>query len=261
MKIETVIAGFVMFIALPIEAADLKVDEIVKKANQAAYYQGADGKAAVTMTITNKKGQTRERQFNILRKDVEGGGDQFYFVYFKRPTDVRKMAYLVHKKVGKDDDRWLYLPALSLVNRIAAGDKRTSFVGSDFLYEDVSGRGLDEDTHSLVETTEEHYVIKNVPKEPETVEFSYFTVAIDRKNFIPMKMSFYDKSDTLYRIIESKEVKEIQGLPTVTKSLVKDLKSGSQTEMIFSKVQYDLGLKETLFTERYLQRPPREATR
>jgi hypothetical protein len=213
------------------------------------------------MTITDKKGQVRERQFNILRKDVEDGGDQFFFVYFKRPTDVRKMAYLVHKKVGKDDDRWLFLPALSLVNRIAAGDKRTSFVGSDFMYEDVSGRGLDEDTHTQLETLEQFYVVKNVPKEPDTVEFNYYTVSIDRATFVPMKMEFFDKTDTLYRVIETQDVQTIQGFPTVMKSLVKDLKSGSQTEMAFSKVQYDIGLKEDLFTERYLQSPPREATR
>ena len=54
-----------------------------------------------------------------------------------------------------------------MVKRIAASDKRTSFVGSDFLYEDISGRGLNEDAHELIETTEDHFVIKNTPKKPE----------------------------------------------------------------------------------------------
>jgi len=92
------------------------VQTIVKKANIVAYYQGKDGKATVKMTITNKRGQKRERQFNILRKDVEDGGDQKYFVYFLRPPDVRRTVYMVHKHAdpGKDDDRWLYLPALDL---------------------------------------------------------------------------------------------------------------------------------------------------
>jgi len=95
---------------------------------------------------------------------------------------------MVHKHADpdKDDDRWLYLPDLDLDRRIAAGDKRTSFVGSDFLYEDVSGRSLEEDTHELVETTDKLFVIKNVPKQPDTVEFSYFNVSIDRKTYVPM---------------------------------------------------------------------------
>jgi outer membrane lipoprotein-sorting protein len=241
-------------------AADApSVDEIVNKANLVAYYQGDDGKANVYMLITDKKGKTREREFVILRKDVADGGDQKYFVYFEKPADVRKMTYLVHKHaaVDTDDDRWLYLPGLDLVKRIAASDKRTSFVGSDFLYEDVSGRSLTEDTHELAETTDEFFVIKNVPKQPDAVEFSYYSVSIDKKTFVPKKMEFYDKGGRLYRTIESVEVKEIQGFPTVVKSVVRDLNTESKTEMTFSNVQYNIGLGD-IFTERYLRRPPRE---
>ncbi len=238
------------------------VTKIVEKANVVAYYQGDDGKARVEMTIIDKRGQERNRQFNILRKDVKDGGDQNYFVYFLRPADVRKMVYMVHKHAAldKDDDRWLYMPALSLVKRIAAGDKRTSFVGSHFLYEDVSGRSLEADKHELIETTDTRYIVKNTPKKPDLVEFSYYTVAIDRKTFVPMLMEFYDKDGELYRSIESKDVKEIQGFPTVVKSIVKDLKSGGRTEMEFKDVEYDIGIGD-IFQERYLHRPPREASR
>ena len=149
----------------------------------------------------------------------------------------------------------------SLTKRIAAGDKRTSFVGSDFLYEDVSGRGILEDTHELLESKDEkYYVVKNTPKAPDTVEFSYYTVTIDKANYVPMKMEFFDKEEKLYRIIESKEVKTIDGFPTVTKSEVKDLKSGSKTEMEFSNVQYNIKIGD-IFQERFLQRPPKEAMR
>jgi outer membrane lipoprotein-sorting protein len=236
------------------------VDVIVNKANIVAYYQGDDGKANVTMTITDKKGQTRNREFVILRKDVQDGGDQKYYVYFLKPADVRGMVFMVHKyaDIAKDDDRWLYMPALDLVKRIAASDKRTSFVGSDFLYEDVSGRNLAVDTHTLVETNDKYYVVKNVPKEPDSVEFSYYNVSIDRENFVPMKMEFYDKQDKLYRVIESQKIETIQGFPTVLKSVVSDLKTGSRTEMEFSEVKYDIGLGD-IFTERYLRRPPEEA--
>lgn len=238
------------------------VETIVNKANLVAYYQGDDGKAKVKMTITNKQGQKRFREFIILRKDVKDGGDQKYYVYFLKPADVRKMVLMVHKHANleKDDDRWLYLPGLDLVRRIAAGDKRTSFVGSDFLYEDVSGRNLAEDAHELIDTTDEYYVVKNVPKKPDTVEFSYYNVSIDRKNFVPVKMEFYDKKDKLYRVIESKKVEIIQEFPTVVKSVVSDLKTGSRTEMEFSDVKYNIKLKD-IFTERYLRRPPREAIR
>jgi outer membrane lipoprotein-sorting protein len=261
----------VLVLSLPLLAADKPgstekipdVQTIVNKANIVAYYQGDDGKAKVKMTITSKQGQQRQREFNILRKDVADGGDQKYFVYFLRPADVRRMTYMVlkHTEPGKDDDRWLYLPALSLVKRIAAGDKRTSFVGSNFLYEDVSGRSLQEDTHELIETTDELYVVKNVPKKPDSVEFNYFNVSIDRKTFVPMKMEYYDKQGQLYRTIESTKVEKIQDFPTVVKSVVKNLQTGSKTEMEFSEVKYNIGLDDSIFSERYLQRPPREAMR
>ncbi|TFG50557.1 MAG: outer membrane lipoprotein-sorting protein [Candidatus Brocadiia bacterium] len=237
------------------------VNTIITKANLMAYYQGADGKAKVTMTIIDKQGQKRNREFIILRKDVKDGGDQNYFVNFIMPADVRKMVFMVHKHtdVGKDDDRWLYLPALDLVKRIAATDKRTSFVGSDFLYEDVSGRSLLEDTHELTQTTDKFFIVKNLPKQPDKL-FTYYNVTIDRKTYMPMKMEYYDTEGKLYRTIESVKLETIQGYPTVVKSVVTDLKSQSTTEMEFSDIKYDLNLGD-VFTERYLRNPPAEARR
>lgn len=254
------------------EPAAPTVEEIVKKANHAAYYQGIDGKSRVTMNIIDKQERVRSREFVILRKNADDkDGDQKYYVYFQSPADVRKMVFMVHKHapLEQDDDRWLYLPNLDLVKRIAAGDKRTSFVGSDFLYEDVSGRNLAEDAHQLVQTTDQYYVVKNTPLKPETVEFSSYTVFIDKKTFMPMKMEFYDKENVLYRTIESIKVEQIQAkegdkdvaYPTVTQSVVKDLKTGSRTEMTFSDIQYNIGLSDDIFAERYLRRPPREAMR
>ena len=256
--------------AEPNKAAEVKaaqqivpdVNTIVTKANLVAYYQGNDGRAKVRMTITDKRGQERQREFVILRKDIEDGGDQNYYVYFIKPADVRKMVFMVNKHTAQnmDDDRWLYLPALDLVKRIAASDKRTSFVGSDYLYEDVSGRGLQEDTHEIIETTDKVFVVKNVPERPDSVEFGFYNVSIDRKTYMPLRMEYYDRNNRLYRTIEAVKVEDIQGFPTAVKSVVSDLNTGSKTEMEFSDVKYDVGL-EDIFTERYLRRPPREAIR
>jgi len=237
------------------------VDEIVKKAEHAAYYQGDDGRASVHMVIADAQGRTRERKFVILRRDVKDGADQKFYVYFEEPADVRKMAYMVWKHVDKDDDRWLYLPALDLVKRIAASDKRTSFAGSNFLYEDVSGRSTDEDTHELVETTGDFYVLNNVPKDPKSVEFASFKIWIDKKTFMPMKAEYLDPEGRKYRVVEALEVKEIQGFPTVTKSKVSDLKSGGHTVSEFSEIKYNVDLPDDVFTERYLRRAPRRYLR
>jgi outer membrane lipoprotein-sorting protein len=252
-------------IALALSAAsshaqDLTAGEIVEKANQAAYYAGADGQADVRMTIVDASGQQRSRQFRVLRLTMPNGKDQKFYVYFNEPADVRRMAYLVWKNVDADDDRWLWLPALNLVRRIAPGDKRTSFVGSDFVYEDVSGRGTQEDKHEIVETTDTQYVLKHTPRDPASVEFSHYTVWIDKDTFLPRKAEYIDKSGVLYRRVEAQRVETIQGMPTVTLSVASDLKTGSSTRNEFTNVKYGIGLDERIFSERFLRRPPREAT-
>ncbi len=249
-----------LLLAAAVQAGEMTAQQIVEKANLASYYAGKDGKAKVKMTITAKDGGTRTREFVILRLNVKEGGDQNFYVYFKGPADVRNMAYLVwkHTGAGKEDDRWMWLPALNLKRRIAPGDKRTSFVGSDFLYEDVSGRNTTADKHELVETTDTHYKIKSTPKNPNEVEFSYFETWIDKKTFLPMKAEYYDKNGKKYRVVEALEVKEVEGIPTVMKAKASDLVSGTNTVNEFSDVDYKIGLNKRIFTERFLRRPPRE---
>ncbi len=86
-------------------AADPTVEVIVNRANLAAYYQGKDGRSDVDMTITDSQGRERTRKFTILRKDLEEGGEQRFYVYFHRPADVRKTVFMAWKHVGKHDDR------------------------------------------------------------------------------------------------------------------------------------------------------------
>lgn len=262
MRKITILTIMMLLLAAPLLAANTpSVQEIIDRANKAAYYAGDDGRAQVDMTITDSQGRIRKREFVILRRDSADGGEQQFYVYFKRPSDVRKMVFMVHKHIDKDDDRWLYLPALSLVKRIAAADKRTSFAGSNFFYEDVSGRSPKADTHELIKETPEDYVVKNVPKDPGSVEFSSYTVWIDKKTFMPMKAVYLDKNGQEYRLVEALEVKDIQGFPTVVKSKASDLQAKSSTVSVFSKIKYNIGLSEKIFTERYLYRPPREVRR
>ncbi|MFH1847861.1 MAG: outer membrane lipoprotein-sorting protein [Candidatus Omnitrophota bacterium] len=235
---------------------ELTVEEIIDRANLAAYYAGNDGKADVEMVISDSQGRARTRQFRILRLNIEKGGEQKFYVYFQKPADVSKMVFMVWKHLKGDDDRWLYLPALDLVRRIAAGDKRSSFAGSHFVYEDVSGRGVHADAHELADSSGDHYKIKNVPKDTNGVEFAYYLVWIDKANFVPVKAEYYNSRDELIRVIEALEITDMQGYPTVTKSVARDLGRGGQTTMTFTGVEYDIGLTEDVFEERYLRRAP-----
>ncbi|MFC1752262.1 outer membrane lipoprotein-sorting protein [Thermoproteota archaeon] len=237
-------------------AQELPVDKIVEKANLASYYAGNDGLSDVVMTIKDSQGRERIRDFRILRMTLKEGGEQKFYVYFRKPTDVSKMVYMVWKNIGRDDDRWLYLPALDLVRRIASSDKRSSFVGSHFVYEDVSGRGVEADSHELLSTEGGIHKIKNTPKEASSIEFSYYLVWVREDNFLPVKAEYYDDKDKLIRSIEAVTIEDIQGYPTVTKSLAKDFVRGGETTMEFKNTKYDSGLTDDIFAERYLRRAP-----
>lgn len=254
---------FMMVTFLPGTASAISVAEVVAKANHAAYYQGRDGKAKVQMSITDAQGRERHREFVILRYDVDDQKDteQKMYVYFNRPADVNKTVFMVWKHPGKDDDRWLYLPALDLVKRIAASDERTSFVGSHFFYEDVSGRNPEEDNHELLEETKNYYVLKSTPKEKDNVEFAYYKNWIHKTTFIPVKTEFYDKNEKLYRTYEALKVETIDDFPTVTQSRMSDTHIGGQTTMTYRSVKYNIGLPGNIFTERYLRNAPRKYLR
>lgn len=240
--------------------ADVDVAALVKETEKAAYYAGDDGRSQARMMIVDGQGRKQFRQFTILRRDIADNQDQQMLVFFSQPADVRDTVFRVekHADVSTDDDRWLYLPALDLVKRISAGDKRTSFVGSHFFYEDVSGRAIEEDRFTLVEETADAYRLKAVPKKPDTVEFSHYLVTIDKATHLPMLIEFYDDDDKPYRRVESVKVETVQGFPTVLRSKVSDLNSGGYTLMEFRKPEYNLGLPADIFAERSLRNPPRD---
>lgn len=259
-----IVASLVLLTLITGSAAAIDVDEVVARANRAAYYQGDDGRAKVNMTITDAQGRNRTRAFTILRKDKAAGGeagDQLLYVHFAKPADVNKTTFLVWKHVGTDDDRWLYLPALDLVKRIAASDKRSSFVGSHFLYEDVSGRNPALDTHVLEDENETYFVLESTPKKAGSVEFASYKSWIHKTTFLPVKIEYRDTQGAIYRTYEALGVEVIQGHPTVTASRMSDLKLGGSTSMNYEDVRYDVGLADDIFSERYLRNPPRKLLR
>lgn len=250
-----------LVVALPFNAFAISADEVMKKYQSAFLYQGKDFKARVVMKLISRGGQERVRELTMLRKNAgEAGGNQKYFIYFYQPADVKDMTFMVYKYPGKDADRWLYVPAINMVRRIAARDKYSSFVGSDFTYEDVSGRNLEDDTHALVKEEKaggkDCYVIKSTPK-AQDVDYSYKLSWIDKAASLPLKEEYYDRRGELYKVFSADEVKDVKGLPTVTKRTMKNLQSGHRTEVSYTKADYNIGIEDSLFSERYLKQPPK----
>jgi outer membrane lipoprotein-sorting protein len=144
----------ILLLTLPMALATTATAEdaaaIMEKSHLAYYYAADDGISEVTMRITSKRGKERTKEFVMLRLDEEEGGKQKYYTYFRKPSDIARLTFIVHKIPDGNDQRWIYVPSVDLVKPISADDKNSSFVGSHFSYEDVSGRHWSEDKHRLL---------------------------------------------------------------------------------------------------------------
>lgn len=243
--------------------AELSATEIVRRCQLAFYYAADDMKARVTMELITRDGGRRTRVLTMARRDQEEGGVQKYFIYFHEPGDVRGMTFLVWKYPDREDDRWIFVPAVDLIRRISADDKRSSFVGSDFTYEDISGRDVSSDEHTLLreERLDKRmcYVIQSVPH--QAVEYSKRVSWVDRETFLPLREEYYDVQHELHRVFTADRVEDIpagamERIPTVVKRTMKNVKTGHRTEVTMNLTSYNLALKDGDFSERGMRKPP-----
>ncbi|MHB9029430.1 MAG: outer membrane lipoprotein-sorting protein, partial [Candidatus Latescibacterota bacterium] len=253
-------AGF--SVLSPASALAETAEEIMKKSHLSYYYSGDDGRAEVEMTLSDDKGKSRSRKFTMLRKDLSEGGEQKYFIYFREPGDVRRMTFMVWKDPKNDDSRWMFIPSLDLVKRIAANDKRSSFVGSDFTYEDVSGRHWSEDAHSLEreETVDgkSAFVVKSVPRDAKSADYRHRLTWVDKQTWLPLKEEYFNGKGAVIKRFEAGDIRTIDGIPTISRRTMTDTVKNHKTVVAFSEIKYNLGIKKDIFTERYLRMPPNE---
>ena len=254
------IFSLIILIAAP--AWSLDINEIMEKTHINAYYQGEDGKSQVLMKVFAKgSDKPIKKLFYMLRFDKKDGGEQMFFTYFIKPTDIRRTTFLVHKKINEDDYRRLYIPASDKVLAIAGSRKQDPFMGGDFTYEDVSGRHFSKDKHKLLQEDklggQEVYVTESTPKVKED-KIKSIKAWISKKDLIPLKVEYTNHDNKVYRRYQSEKIIDIQGFKTITRRVMTSLLDGTKTEMLMNpkKTQYNIGLKESDFSERTLKNPP-----
>jgi outer membrane lipoprotein-sorting protein len=238
------------------------IDEIMQKAHLSAYYQGDDGVSQLLMKVYPKGGgEPIKKLFYMMKLDLEEGGKQMFFTYFVSPSDIKRTTFLVHKFIEEDDFRRLYIPSSDKVIAIAGSRKQDPFMGSDFSYEDVSGRHYSKDQHTLLgEATVNGrtcYHTQSIPKvaEPQIAKIEAW---IDKETFVPQKVDFYNHNQEVYRSYTSENIEEIQGFPTILKRVMVSPLEGTKTEILVNpkKTSYNVGLTEDVFSERSLKNPP-----
>ena len=218
---------------------------------------GQDQEGDLTMSLINSRGDERVREIKQFLKDF--GKMEKKIMFFVTPADVRNTSFMnwSYDEAGKDDDQWIYLPALKKVKRISSDSKSDYFMGSDFTYDDLGDRHPSSDTHKLLreETIDGEicYVVESIPKEEEYMYSKTITWIIKDK-WIGKKKEFYDEDEDLLKTLTVNETKVIKDYIVITLSEMHNVQKDHKTVMKLDNVILDSGVSDDKFTERMMKR-------
>ncbi|HTL99680.1 MAG TPA: outer membrane lipoprotein-sorting protein [Candidatus Omnitrophota bacterium] len=237
--------------------------DIMSRMNQAFYYPGNSFRTSVRMELGGPGTAGRERIMSLLRLNTGGKGEQRYLLYFHKPGDVRRMSCMVWKHVDLPDERWMFVPITGQVVKVLAPE-RSSFIGSDFMREDLSGRDVDADRHTLVREEKQDgrdcYVVESLPRKP--VDFSKYVTWVDRETSLPLRQEYYDNRGKLGRVFTGTQIERVASAknpsvayPTIMDRTMKSMSSGRWTRVIFSEAVYDPPLQPGDFSADRMRTP------
>ncbi len=222
---------------------------------------GDTRQSEMVMKLINKRGSTRERKLISYSIDVgKDKKDSKSIMFFLYPGDVKGTGFLTwdYDQTGKDDDKWLYLPAMKKTRRISgSSSKKDYFMGSDFTYDDMGSRNVDEDTHKLLgeETVEGHkcWKLESTSKDKRDI-FSKKIAWIRQDCLMAVKVEYYDKMNKLHRKLEMSGIKQVSGFWMASKMHMTNVQNGHQTILEINNPQYDKPMDEAKFNVTTLER-------
>lgn len=219
---------------------------------------GDTRKSELVMKLINKRGSVRERK--ILSYSIDVGPDKKSMMFFQYPADVKGTGFLTwdYDAQGKDDDKWLYLPAMKKTRRISgASAKQDYFMGSDFTYDDMGSRNVDEDEHKLLGeesvSGNKCWKLESLPKDGRDI-YSKKISWIRQDCLIPVKVEYYDKMGALHRSLEISEISQVQGYWFAKKMQMTNVQTGHKTIIEINEPEYDFPMEEAVFNINNLEK-------
>ena len=228
-----------------------------------------DARIDMRMRLFDRQQRVRERALTLI--SMRGGtarpvpGDRS-LIRFTYPNDIKGTAFLVWEQPNADDERFLYLPSLGRVRRIAGSETQESFVGSDFTFEDIGGREFEDYSYRMIEgsnataswtapdkTTQPVFMLESISREANA-RFPRVVSLVRRDNFIVVRAEIHNRRGEVQKTFEALRVEKTDGYWTVLQMRMSDAVQRTRTELTLDSVEYDVGLKADDFSRRELER-------
>ena len=224
-----------------------------------------DGSEAVSrMIIIDKKGRERVRDTAQISKLYNNGETEKKLIRFLSPADVKGTGFLTFDYENKDDDMWLYMPALRKVRRIVSSEKAKSFMGSEFSYAEMSPAPSSDFSITLLgtETADgtECWKLELLPIDDDTADENGFSKKIGwigKEDYVIRKAHFYDFSDMHFKTLTSENIQLIDTEKNKYRPLLmrmENFENGRKSILEIKKIVLNRNVGEEYFTQRYLSR-------
>ena len=247
-------------------AAELSAKEIMDRVDKRE-----DGDTRISdmkMILIDRQGNQRVRIIKSFSKDYPESTKSMSF--FLSPADVKNTASLAYdwNDPKKDDDNWLYLPALRKVKRISSGNKKDPFMGSDFSYADMNGIEFSEYNYKMLKKNitvdgQECWVIGSSPKKElrnkviNETGYLKSIIWIRKDNFMPVKRKIWVKKGKKIKYLKASDIVKIQGIWIAKKLEMRTTKQKRlehATVLLFDNIVYNQGVKDDIFTTQRMER-------
>ncbi len=258
-----VLVGSVLSGAAGALASSLTPKEIMQKSDDR--YRGDTRTSDAVLTLIDKKERRRVREMKMYSMDSDEVEKSVMF--FSSPADVKNTSYMSFdwEDDNKEDDSWLYLPALQKIKRVASSDESGSFMGSDFTYADINGLDYDDYSYKMVNESEEVddadcWVIDSDPLDESVVDKTgalSSRVWIRKDNFMQVKAIINMKKGKRVKYFAAKDIVKIDDIWTAKTVQMVTTKNGKKLHasvLKISNVQYNKGVDKKLFDTQAMMR-------
>ncbi|HJN48856.1 MAG: outer membrane lipoprotein-sorting protein [Pseudomonadales bacterium] len=217
------------------------------------------------MILIDRRGNQRKRTLSTIRKDV--GEDTYSILFFTEPADVRDTAFLTwdYDAYDRDDDQWLYLPALRKTKRIASRDKSGSFMGSDFSYADMTARPLERYQFNIMKETlvneRSVWQIETLPNEEEVARTGYrrSILFVRQDNFVVVRAVHWQAKGGITKYLDVKELQQLDGIWVTTQVQMTSRKGKEvrhRTILYNRDTRFNQPMQDEWFSMRQLEKGP-----